>query len=98
MRWRIVSEARLLPPAGYDGEIRAWDLANELSDRRTVIFKISGTVLAMEGLPLRLEEAVETGGSSEIERVLRWEEPPSEITVLSHAPAPILTGAKLVPS
>jgi hypothetical protein len=87
MPWTIPSEGEEQNPEGYDGHIWQWQLVadHDADERRFVVVRISGTVMAMdeEGLSARITLARETHGRSEVEITLGWPEPPRSIDVHS---------------
>lgn len=87
MRWTIHGDARSAPPQGYDGSIWEWQVVAEddSAQQHLLTVKITGTAMAMgeEALTDRAALARKTLGKSEVEVVLGWPVPPSEIEISS---------------
>lgn len=92
MFWTIQGDSERQNPEGYDGHVWQWQLLadHDADERRFIVVRVSGTVMAMgeAALSTRIAVARETRGRSEIEMVVDWPEPPSEIEVLSHGIRP----------
>jgi hypothetical protein len=64
----------------YEGQVWLWRIANA-SHFTAVIVKFGDSVLErdLDLLAARAREAVRTRGRTELDRCLRWDEPPREI-------------------
>lgn len=65
------------------------------SERRRVLIRVSGTAMVAENMPARVGLARHSRGLSEIERVLPWETPASEIVLHSGSEEPTFRGVDL---
>jgi hypothetical protein len=78
-----VGDARYLPLARQDAMSWIWPLLSEDDQPTQVLVAITEAAMARRGEALsdRISLARRTSGRSEVERVLGWPEPPTEIQV-----------------
>lgn len=96
MPWLLTEPGKeIRPPAGEDALFWAWELASEDgADRRTVLVKISETAMSSDDVSIRLDQARQSNGQTEINRILEWEEPPEEIEFHSKSTSPTIRGGR----
>ena len=97
--WRATGDGQEIDPEnGEDVTVCAWELvSNETGERRTVLVKIGGTAMLSGGVHFRVVHARDSNGQTEIQRILEWEEPPTQIAFYSDSQAPEIQGGEAGP-
>jgi hypothetical protein len=83
MSWIIAGDARYVALAHHQAASWVWPLLSDADQPRQVLVAISDSAMdsGREALSGRIDLARRTSGRSEVERVLDWPEPPTEIKV-----------------